>query len=54
MSVGARVRVSAMWSSFYSLRGVVTSVTPCMVKLDVYESPIRIDPESLTVEPPKS
>lgn len=52
MKPGTRVRVSAFWSSFYALRGVVTSVDPVMVKLDVYEAPIRIDPVSLTVERP--
>ena len=52
MKPGTRVRVSAFWSSFYALRGVVTSVDPVMVKLDVYEAPIRIDPASLTVERP--
>jgi hypothetical protein len=47
--VGARVRVTAHWSSFRDMSGRVTQVEPCvMVLLDGYIHPIRIDPVSLS------
>lgn len=50
MRVGDRVRVSSHWHAFYGCRGVVTCAAPLMVLLDIYEAPIRIIPEALTIE----
>lgn len=48
MNVGDRVRVSALWSEFWGMNGVVTQTEPCvMVLLDGDRYPIRVDAVSL-------
>ena len=50
---GDRVRVSALWSEFRGMRGVVVQTVPhCMVLLDGEAHPLRVDAVSLEVLDP--
>ena len=54
MKVGARVVVTARWSSFHTMKGRVTSTTPhLMILIDHDVHPIRVgDREVALVEEP--